>query len=80
LIAIDIDPRHGGKESLQELIKKNGMFPKTLTSNTGGGGYHPFFKEPSIKIANRTNILPGIDIRGEGGYVVAPPSFHQSGM
>lgn len=79
LVVLDIDPRHGGKESLQELVRKNGMFPKTLTSNTGGGGYHLFFKEPMIKITNRTNVLPGIDVRGEGGYVVAPPSFHQSG-
>lgn len=77
---LDIDPRHGGKESLQDLVKKNGIFPKTLVSNTGGGGYHLLFKEPSIKVTNRTNVLPGIDVRGEGGYIVAPPSFHQSGM
>lgn len=51
-----------------------------MTSSTGGGGYHMFFKEPSIKITNRANVLPGIDVRGEGGYVVAPPSFHQSGL
>lgn len=76
---IDIDPRHGGKESLQDLVKKNGVFPKTLASNTGGGGYHLFFKEPNIRITNRINLLPGIDIRGDGGYVVAPPSFHHSG-
>ncbi len=77
---LDIDPRHGGKESLQQLIKRNGMFPRTLSSNTGGGGYHLFFKEPTTRITNRSNILPGIDIRGDGGYIVAPPSFHKSGM
>lgn len=77
---LDVDPRHGGKESLQKLVKQNGMFPKTLASNTGGGGYHLFFKEPEIRIGNRANILPGIDIRGDGGYVVAPPSIHKSGL
>jgi len=76
---LDIDPRHGGKESLQDLIRRNGLFPKTLSSHTGGGGYHLFFKEPAIKITNRSNVLPGIDVRGDGGYIVAPPSFHQSG-
>ncbi len=77
---LDVDPRHGGKESLQKLVKQNGMFPKTLASNTGGGGYHLFFKEPEIKITNRVNLLPGIDIRGDGGYIVAPPSIHKSGL
>lgn len=76
---IDIDPRHGGKESFQQLIKQHGVFPRTLASNTGGGGYHLFFKEPTVKISNRANILPGIDVRGDGGYIVAPPSIHQSG-
>lgn len=76
---VDIDPRHGGKESLQQLVRDHGMFPRTLASNTGGGGYHLLFNEPNIKISNRTNVLPGIDVRGEGGYIVAPPSYHQSG-
>jgi hypothetical protein len=77
---LDIDPRHGGKESLQKLVKKNGILPKTLASSTGGGGYHLFFNEPEIRIGNRANVLPGLDVRGDGGYVVAPPSFHKSGM
>ena len=76
---LDIDPRHGGKESLEELVKRNGALPKTLASNTGGGGYHLFFNETDIKIGNRTNVLPGLDVRGDGGYIVAPPSVHKSG-
>lgn len=76
---LDIDPRHGGKESLQKLVSSNGILPKTLASNTGGGGYHLFFKEPDIKISNRANFLPGLDVRGDGGYIVAPPSIHKSG-
>lgn len=77
---LDIDPRHGGKESFQELVKRNGALPKTLASSTGGGGYHFFFKEPDIRISNRTNVLPGLDVRGDGGYIVAPPSSHKSGQ
>lgn len=77
---LDVDPRHGGKESLQKMVKQNGTLPRTLASNTGGGGYHLFFKEPPIKIGNRANVLPGIDVRGDGGYIVAPPSIHKSGM
>lgn len=77
---LDVDPRHGGKESLQKMVKQNGTLPRTLASNTGGGGYHLFFKDPTIKIGNRANVLPGIDVRGDGGYIVAPPSIHKSGM
>jgi hypothetical protein len=77
---LDVDPRHGGKESLQKLVKKNGILPKTLASHTGGGGYHLFFNEPDTKVSNRANILPGLDVRGDGGYIVAPPSFHKSGV
>lgn len=77
---LDIDPRHGGKESFQKIVKKNGMLPKTLASSTGGGGYHLFFRDPGIRLGNRTNILPGLDLRGDGGYIVAPPSIHKSGM
>lgn len=76
---MDIDPRHGGKESFQQLLKQYGMFAKTMASNTGGGGFHLLFKDVEAKISNRTNVLPGIDVRGEGGYIVAPPSYHQSG-
>ena len=46
-----------------------------------GGGFHYYLASQSIgKISNRTNILPGVDLRGENGYVVAPPSLHSSGV
>lgn len=35
---------------------------------------------PDMKVTNRANILLGIDVRGDGGYIVAPPSVHKSGM
>lgn len=46
---------------------------------TGGGGQHLYFRhEPGVQ--NRAKMLPGIDVRGDGGYVVAPPSAHKSGQ
>jgi putative DNA primase/helicase len=53
--------------------------PVTLTSFTGGGGRHYAFRHPDGSIKNRTNIRPGIDFRGDGGYIIAPPSLHMSG-
>jgi hypothetical protein len=38
-----------------------------------------FFQHPGHDVPNRTNVLPGIDVRGDGGFVVAPPSAHASG-
>ena len=53
-------------------------FPKTRMSNTGGGGYHLFYKyEPGTE--NMVRVFPLTDVRSEAGYVVAPPSLHSSG-
>lgn len=71
IMVVDIDPRNGGSDQDFKLIK-------TLIASTGGGGYHYYFKyEPHIK--NLKNIKPGIDLKTEGGYVIAPPSIHLSG-
>ena len=54
-------------------------FPKTATSKTGGGGWHLWYKHPGHPVDNAVKIKPLVDIRGDGGYVVAPPSLHSSG-
>lgn len=47
---------------------------------TGSGGTHHYFRHPGGKVGNSAGTLgEGLDIRGDGGYVVAPPSFHESG-
>ena len=79
LVVVDVDPRHGGKESLRELEHEHGALPETVESMTGGGGRHVYFSHPGGDVPNRTNIEPGIDLRGDGGCVVAPPSVHPSG-
>ena len=79
LVVLDVDPRHGGDKSLQALERKHGRLPKTIESITGGGGRHVYFSHPGRVTRNRTNIKPGIDLRGDGGCIVAPPSVHPSG-
>lgn len=79
---LDIDVKEGarGFESLAELEAKNGPLPKTLTCTTPSGGQHFYFKFPvGSSIRNRTALLPGIDVRGEGGYVLVPPSVFAGG-
>ena len=78
--ALDVDPGHGGDETLASLEKLNGPLPPTLTVHTGGGGKHLFFALPKGRaVLSRVGISPGLDTRGEGGFVVAPPSLHASG-
>ena len=77
--ALDIDYRHGGKDSLDELEQAYGPLPPTRITMTGGGGEHRLFAHHD-RLRNATGRKPGIDIRAEGGYVIAPPSLHASGQ
>ena len=82
LVVIDIDPAHGGTESLAALVDRHGSFhDDTRTVRTGGGGWHFYFRHPGGSVRNDAGrrLGPGIDVRGDGGYVLAPPSLHASG-
>jgi Bifunctional DNA primase/polymerase, N-terminal/Primase C terminal 2 (PriCT-2)/Family of unknown function (DUF5906) len=65
-----------GIASLQTLIGANGPLPETRTARSRSGSMHYYFKYPDgVKIINSTSeVAPGVDVRGEGGMVVAPPS------
>lgn len=78
LVVLDIDPRQAGNETLADLERGHGALPHTVESVTGGGGRHTFFRHPDGHTKSR-NLAPGIDIKADGGYVVAPPSLHASG-
>ena len=82
IVVVDVDPRHGGDESLAQLQLNNGDLPETMTANTGGGGIHLYFKYPESEahIKNSVSaIAQGVDIRADNGFVIAPPSNHISG-
>lgn len=81
LVALDIDPDKGGDESLLALVSEHGKLPQTIEALTGGGGRHILFSHPGIKIKPTSSQLgPGLDIRGDGSYIIAAPSLHVSGM
>ena len=87
LVVVDVDLPRGGRESLRAVLAAGRDLPPTLRARTGGGGLHLFYACPAnarvVNTAGRlpgiTSRLPGIDLRGDGGYVVAPPSLHSSG-
>jgi hypothetical protein len=77
IFVVDNDPRNGGPEDREEFIRLYGPIPETAEVITGSGGRHIYFQDPGVALP--TTLGPGVDLKGEGGYVVAPPSLHRSG-
>ena len=80
VIDLEVDKNKGidGYEVLRDWQNKHGELPETWQSITGRGGYHYFYKD-TITHSNKVGLYEGVDIRGEGGYIVAPPSVHPNG-
>jgi len=77
LLVLDVDPRHGSDQTLAALKAQYGPLPRTFKVRTGSGGIHLYFTAYGVspRIPNSAGKLGlGLDIRAEGGYVVAPPS------
>jgi len=80
IIVLDID----GTKGVATLREEELHVPPTVVAKTGGGGWHYFYRHPGFtcrNFAGKTGqtILPGVDFRGDGGFIVAPPSVHRSG-
>jgi hypothetical protein len=73
---LDIDTKTvDGRTTLAELEIRHGVLPETWAVQTPSGGSHHWYSCPMARrIGNRAGFAPGLDIRGEGGFVVAPPS------
>ena len=69
LCVVDIDPRNGGQ------LDRDLMTP-TATVATGGGGWHLYYRHPGGPTLPALPGAAGVDIKGDGGYVAAPPSVH----
>ncbi|WP_194842719.1 DUF927 domain-containing protein [Agrobacterium sp. MA01] len=80
VLVIDLDGATG-IAAFVELEKKLGSVPVTVESITGGGGKHLLFRWPEgADLRNSAKVLgDNIDIRGENGQIIAPPSLHHSG-
>lgn len=80
LVALDVDTRHGGDSSLALLVDEFAALPNTITATTGGGGKHYIFKyTEELALKNVVGFRDGLDIRTQGGMIVAAPSIHHSG-
>jgi hypothetical protein len=76
-VVIDLDSEDA-KEKLKSLLHSD---LSTVPRSRTGKGWQLFFKHPGVNIQNgvRVGRIPGLDTRGDGGYVVAPPSIHPNG-
>lgn len=82
VVDLDVDEDKGidGRLTLRKWEAEHGkQLPgDTWLAITGRGGYHYFYHDSAI-VRSRTGLYEGIDIRGDGGYIVAPPSIHPNG-
>ncbi|THJ44737.1 bifunctional DNA primase/polymerase [Candidatus Frankia alpina] len=77
---LDLDVDKGGVASLSALESRVGCLPGTVTVVTGSGGAHLYYRHPGVPLLSAADVYgPGLDVRGDGGLVVAPPSRHPCG-
>lgn len=77
MVVLDVDNRFQGE--IKDLIKS---YPTNRIAKSGGGGYHLFYSYPKDvdKIQNAVNLIEGVDLRADGGFIVLPPTIHSSGI
>lgn len=82
IVVLDIDDKPNALESVHELVQKKGEFSESIAARSGGGGYHIYFKHPGPgrHVPSVVGLFGynGIDVRGDGGYIIVPPSPHLS--
>lgn len=82
VLDLDVDAARGvnGDRTLQVLIGSNGSLPATATQSTPRGGRHYFFRYPGRRVKNSASqIGEGLDVRGDGGYIILAPSRNAQG-
>lgn len=78
IVALDVDPRAGGDESLAALVAEYGELPLTVTARTGGGGTHFILAVPEdITITNSASrVAMGLDVKADRGQIAVWPTIH----
>jgi len=80
IVVLDIDPRNGGEDGFSDLAGRLGAPGATVRVITPSGGWHAWYRAPSVPVTcSAGKLAPGVDVRGDGGYVVAPPTTRPDG-
>jgi hypothetical protein len=83
VVDVDVKDGAGGVDSWDDLCRENDYSPDTLTIKTASGGFHYYYSYP-VDIAGHIpnsagSLAAGVDIRGDGGFVVGPGSVTEKG-
>ena len=74
LFVLDADGQEG-RETLAALEAENETLPETYEVSTRNGGRHLYFRHPGVRVKSTNGVIgPRLDVKGDGGYVIAPPS------
>ena len=83
LVVVDLDIQKNQQASLWwQMIREKQQVAQEITTvsqKTGGGGFQHLFKVPEGWTAPTCKTSIGVDIRGQGGFIMCPPSMHESG-
>jgi hypothetical protein len=76
IFVIDLDPRSGADATVGKLAKQGKHFPPTIEADTPRGGRHLYYAyDRRVTITKAHSLGQGVDTRGDGGYIVLPPSW-----
>lgn len=80
VLDVDIGENKQGETALETLEAEVGPIPRDSVVQTGSGGFHIYMQMPDQPISSSSGKLgQNLDVRADGGYVIAPPSIHKSG-
>lgn len=79
IVVFDFDGAEG-KSTLLQLAENDSLILETRTHQTGSGGAHLIYQHPGFDVKNSVRLLPGMDVRGDRGLIILPPSVHLSGV
>ena len=81
VLDVDEADEKGGGETLRAHERRCGALPNTVEQLTPSGGRHMLFRMNGVAVRNsaQKRLGPGLDTRGSGGYIIAPPSVHPNG-
>jgi Bifunctional DNA primase/polymerase, N-terminal len=81
VVVVDVDPGRGGAAGIAGLEREHGVLPSTAVVATPSDGYHLYYRHPGGRVANSAGLLaPGVDVRGDGGLALLPPSRRGEGV
>lgn len=79
IVVVDVDPQNGGNATFGKFNLTEEDLKDVPMVHSGGGGRHFYYRYPPSGMPKVAQLGPGVDLKHDGGYIIAPPSRHISG-